>query len=132
MQWFETTKHLNGFVPLVQFYHFLMFHPFSKYLFSGFHVGNKGSNQDSLFPPSFESSLLSSDKGIFLIFNNVLHNAGSVIITVLASCERKTFVCIICFHIITNKSYMSVITVLSFTSLFFFLPFTDFWMSAPA
>ena len=52
MHWFETTKHLNVFVPLVQFYNFLIFHLFSKYLFSGSPVGHKGSNQDSLFQSS--------------------------------------------------------------------------------
>ena len=64
-----------------------------------------------------------------LTSDDVLHNAGFVIIAVFASWARKTVVCLICLHIIAHKSYMKIITVLPLTSLFLFPPFTDFWMS---
>ena len=122
MQWFQTTKHLNGFVPQGRF--------------SPLNISSKIPEFVIQTPPRIKDSIPFLDPAITIqtkkysgIFDNVLNNAALVIKTILASNTREVFVCIFCLIIITNESYMKVVTAFPCTYPCTLPPFTNFWMS---
>ena len=122
MQWFQTTKHLNGFVPQGRF--------------SPLNISSKIPEFVIQTPPRIKDFIPFLDPAITIqtkkysgIFDNVLNNAALVIKTIFASKTRKVFVCIFCLLIITNESYMKVVAAFPCTSPCALPPFTNFWMS---
>ena len=93
MQWFEATKHLNGFVPLVS--HFLIVHHSSKHLFSG----SPAHSECGIFVEHFGSE--TSDLFVILICSGAQkfelrlrrsHNKRELLISEeIYQCYLKTF-----------------------------------------